>query len=277
MDLDLLRTFVEVHRTRHFGRAAERLHLTQSAVSSRIRLLEQTLGMQLFTRDRRNIQLTPAGERFLIHAETIIDAWREAQRDVATAREGRRPVTLAAPVQVWDVRLGEWIGKLHPAFPELSFTLQIADADNVLSGILEGGIELGFLLDVPRHSGLTVHALGTVPLWKVAATRRRGCAGLIGVDWGAAVAAQLAAAEPEIAQHPGLQVSGPAMALEALLKLGGEAYLPRPLVQAAVKAQTLTRLESPALAVPLNAVYRAAGNQRDLAERILELLAPAQV
>ncbi len=275
MDLDLLRTFVEVHRTRHFGRAAERLHLTQSAVSSRIRLLEQTLGMQLFTRDRRNIQLTPAGERFLIHAETIIDAWHEAQRDVATAREGRRPVTLAAPVLVWDIHLGEWMGKLHPALPELSFMLHTADAETVVSGVLEGGVELGFLLDVPRHSGLIVRELGAVALWKVAARCRRGRAGLIGVDWGAAVAARLADVEPGIA-HPGLQVSGPAMALDALLKLGGEAYLPRPLVQAAVKAQTLTRLESPPLAVPLNAIYRAAGNQRDLAERILELLAPAR-
>jgi DNA-binding transcriptional LysR family regulator len=65
MDIDLLKTFLEVYRTRHFGRTAENLYLTQSAVSARIRLLEETLGVPLFTRTRNDIQLTPAGTRLL--------------------------------------------------------------------------------------------------------------------------------------------------------------------------------------------------------------------
>ncbi|WP_351060278.1 LysR family transcriptional regulator, partial [Psychrobacter sp. TB20-MNA-CIBAN-0197] len=52
MDIDLLKTFVEVVRTRHFGKAAENLYITQSAVSFRIRQLEQGLGVNLFIRQR---------------------------------------------------------------------------------------------------------------------------------------------------------------------------------------------------------------------------------
>ena len=52
MDTELLKTFLEVSRTRHFGRAAEALYLTQSAVSFRIRQLENQLGVNLFTRHR---------------------------------------------------------------------------------------------------------------------------------------------------------------------------------------------------------------------------------
>ncbi|MDQ4425686.1 LysR family transcriptional regulator, partial [Thalassolituus sp.] len=52
MDTDLLKTFMEVSRTRHFGRAAENLYLTQSAVSFRIRQLEGLLGVELFSRQR---------------------------------------------------------------------------------------------------------------------------------------------------------------------------------------------------------------------------------
>ena len=63
MDTELLKTFLEVSRTRHFGRAAEALYLTQSAVSFRIRQLENQLGVNLFTRHRNNIRLTPAGEK----------------------------------------------------------------------------------------------------------------------------------------------------------------------------------------------------------------------
>lgn len=63
MDTELLKTFLEVSRTRHFGRAAESLYLTQSAVSFRIRQLENQLGVNLFTRHRNNIRLTAAGEK----------------------------------------------------------------------------------------------------------------------------------------------------------------------------------------------------------------------
>lgn len=66
MDTELLKTFLEVSRTRHFGRAAEALYLTQSAVSFRIRQLENQLGVNLFTRHRNNIRLTTAGEKLLL-------------------------------------------------------------------------------------------------------------------------------------------------------------------------------------------------------------------
>ena len=56
MDIQLLRTFLELDRTRHFGKAAEILSVTQSAVSARIRLLEETLGVPLFIRRRNEIQ-----------------------------------------------------------------------------------------------------------------------------------------------------------------------------------------------------------------------------
>lgn len=102
MDTELLKTFLEVSRTRHFGRAAESLYLTQSAVSFRIRQLENQLGANLFTRHRNNIRLTPAGERLVPYAEMLLNTWRLAKKEVihslqhtelsigATASFGRR-------------------------------------------------------------------------------------------------------------------------------------------------------------------------------------------
>ena len=80
MDTELLKTFLEVSRTRHFGRAAESLYLTQSAVSFRIRQLENQLGVNLFTRHRNNIRLTAAGEKLLPYAPrcgsvVLISGW----------------------------------------------------------------------------------------------------------------------------------------------------------------------------------------------------------
>jgi DNA-binding transcriptional LysR family regulator len=83
VDTELLKTFLEVSRTRHFGRAAEALYLTQSAVSFRIRQLENQLGVNLFTRHRNNIRLTPAGEKLLPYAETLMNTWQAARKEVA--------------------------------------------------------------------------------------------------------------------------------------------------------------------------------------------------
>ena len=73
MDTELLKTFLEVSRTRHFGRAAESLYLTQSAVSFRIRQLENQLGVNLFTRHRNNIRLTAAGNRLAFAKIQLIE------------------------------------------------------------------------------------------------------------------------------------------------------------------------------------------------------------
>jgi len=82
LDTELLKTFLEVQKTRHFGKAAENLYLTQSAVSFRIRQLEQSLGVALFTRFRNNIQLTNAGELLLPHARAVIQAMVAAKQQL---------------------------------------------------------------------------------------------------------------------------------------------------------------------------------------------------
>jgi len=68
MDLNLARTFLEIVETRNFARAAERLHVTQTAVSARVRALEDLLGRRLFVRNKAGATLTPAGERFARYA-----------------------------------------------------------------------------------------------------------------------------------------------------------------------------------------------------------------
>jgi len=74
IDTDLLQAFVAVHRANGFTRAAEQLHLTQSAVSHQIRRLEEIVGRPLFHRTTRRLGLTADGEDFLRHAERILGA-----------------------------------------------------------------------------------------------------------------------------------------------------------------------------------------------------------
>lgn len=94
MDTELLRTFLEVNKTRHFGRASENLYLTQAAVSARVKQLESQLGVPLFIRARNNIQLTIEGERLVPHAETILLAWSRVKQDVALKPEQKQQINI---------------------------------------------------------------------------------------------------------------------------------------------------------------------------------------
>ncbi len=112
MDTELLKTFLEVSRTRHFGRAAESLYLTQSAVSFRIRQLENQLGVNLFTRHRNNIRLTAAGEKLLPYAETLMSTWQAASKEVAALHDITSFLSVPAPrcgnvclISSWDASI----------------------------------------------------------------------------------------------------------------------------------------------------------------------------
>jgi DNA-binding transcriptional LysR family regulator len=94
-DLHGLRAFVAAAEELHFGRAAGRLFLTQQALSKRVRRLEEALGVSLFVRTTRSVELTRAGQRFLPLAQDVLDAY-----DVAVAAVRESPLR----VDVWAER-----------------------------------------------------------------------------------------------------------------------------------------------------------------------------
>ena len=155
MDIELLRTFLEVNRVRHFGQAAEALHVTQAAVSGRIKQLETLLGVSLFDRTRREVKLTPEGHRLRRHAERMLADWRKARQEV-TAGGARHQLSMSSSPRLWDILLQKWLIELRRQQPELAITTYSLGPDAVIRQLLDGVIDLAFLLDPPQLDVLQV-------------------------------------------------------------------------------------------------------------------------
>lgn len=235
MDVGLLKAFLEVYRARHFGRAANNLFISQSAVSARIKQLEDELGTRLFTRDRNNIDLTASGKKFLIYAENILTTWNRAKQDIAIPEGVDILLSIAALPSIWDIFLESWLSWVHTNNSSIALQADVMRNDAMTRGILDGTIDLGFVFDPPKTPQLLVKELIPVPLIMVSnnpsiTADKAVEENYIFVDWGTSFEITHARQFPDI-PAPKLRASVGRIALGFLNNFGGAAYLPKAMVE----------------------------------------------
>lgn len=234
MDIGLLRAFLEIHRLRHFGRAARNLFISQSAISARIRQLEEEVGTRLFTRDRNNIELTPAGLKFLGYAENIINTWHRARQELAIPEGVSTFLSIAALPSIWDIFLDDWLVWLHKSDSNIALQTDVMDSDTLNRNLLDGVLDLGFVFDPPKSPQLVSTEVTPVPLIMVSTDEGVSASEAINrdyifVDWGTSYrmihAQQFGDTVP-----PRLRSGVGRNALNFLQTCGGAAYLPEAMV-----------------------------------------------
>lgn len=150
MDFNQLRAFITVAQEGNLTRAADRLHLTQPAVSLQLKALQSTLGLQLFSRTAAGMALTDDGAKLLPFAERVLASVTEF-RQGADALHSTLSGTLAIGT-ILDpefIRLGAFLKKLVEAYPQLSTRLQHGMSGSVLQQIKTGALDVGFYLGTP--------------------------------------------------------------------------------------------------------------------------------
>ena len=156
MTLDQLRVFVAVAERQHVTRAAEALHLAQSAASAAVAALEARHGAKLFHRVGRGIELTEAGKLFLREARAVL-ARAEAAELVLSELGGLKRGTLA--VQASQTISGYWLPRHLVAFrrlhPGIELRLTIGNTAQVAAAVNEGIAELGFVEGAVSNQALT--------------------------------------------------------------------------------------------------------------------------
>jgi DNA-binding transcriptional LysR family regulator len=225
MDISLARTFLEVMASGSFGAAAERLHLTQTAVSARIRALEGHLGRRLFVRNKAGARLTPAGERFVHHAMTLIQVWERARYQVALPPGREDVVSLGSELSLWHPLLADWLIWMHHECPEIALRAEVDSPTRLLDRVQEGSLDVAVLYNPAQRQDLIAELLVEEKLVMVtsASDGTMTPEQYIYVDWGPAFAVNHQAAFPELGSPPVSTSLGP-LALTYLLTVGGSGY-----------------------------------------------------
>ncbi|MGW4871726.1 LysR family transcriptional regulator [Streptomyces chartreusis] len=158
-----LRYFVAVAEELHFTRAAERLYVSQPALSKQVRALERLLGVELFRRDPQGVTLTEAGEALLPHARRVLDAWSEGSAALEAARVAARS-TLVVGMSTSPGRGGllpAIRSRFTAAHPDTVLRLRQVSWEDPTAGLADGDADIAFvwlpLPDAERY-GWTVVA-----------------------------------------------------------------------------------------------------------------------
>ena len=275
MDLELLKTFLEVHRVRHFGKAADNLFVTPSAVSARIRLLEEQLGVSLFIRTRNNIQLTPAGERLINHAKAMVNAWEKARYEILSGADAHQGLSILAVPSVWDSRLLPQIASLRKTHPELLLRLETLPSEVIWRRLQQNQADLGFVVEPYVGPDLQIQEMSALELVMVSTEAGQTAESAIKqdyvmVDWGGSFMSRHMALFPDAAV-PATWVSTGRMAFELLMNCAGQAcYLPTLMVEEALHHRQLYPVEeAPPMRLSIYAAYPAWSNQGDIIEAFL--------
>jgi DNA-binding transcriptional LysR family regulator len=206
LDLQILRAFVLAAREGSVSRAAERLHLTQPAVSLQLKRLAEETGLQLFTRTPHGLALTADGAALLPQAERVLAAvgdLQQAARNLqGTVRGALRIGTILDPE---FTRLGVFLRELVESAPQIETELRHGMSGTVLAQVLRGELDVGFHLDTDDDG----EAAAPAPLaarkltrftYRVVAPAGWGPQ-VLGRDWKALAALPWLATPPESAHH----------------------------------------------------------------------------
>jgi DNA-binding transcriptional LysR family regulator len=248
MDIELIKTFLEVKDCRHFGKAADNLYLTQAAVSTRIRQLERYFGVSLFQRSRNNIQLTIAGERLVPHAQSLLNTLRMAKQEVALASEQVTQISIAGTPNTWDIYIHDAISKIYTEQPHISLIAEISSREQLTRQLLERTLDVAILFDPPKVEELKIEPLHMLKLIPVTTfqnniTTPSDVKRYIMIDWGTSFI-NWHAKEVKGISIPAIRTSTARIALDLMLQCGGSAYLPDMLAKPFIEKGTLFNMSA---------------------------------
>ncbi|MGO2769546.1 LysR family transcriptional regulator [Pseudomonas taetrolens] len=269
MDLDLARTFLEIVRYGSLAGAAEKLHVTQTAVTARVQKLEALLGVTLFVRNRAGARLTSDGEAFVVYANQLLHTWEAARRDLPRPEGMHQMLHIGGEVSLCNPLILSWAKALRQHLTSHALRVQIRDGEQLLRQVEMGLLDAALVYQPTYWPGVQVEQLLEEKLIQI---RRPALPEpYVYVDWGEDFRLRHDAALPDKSRAAISFNLGP-VALHYILENGGSGYFRTRVVKSYLDSGVLERVpKAPEFSYPTYLVY---SRERDSAalQQAIELL-----
>lgn len=263
MDTEVARTFLLIVETGSFKEAAERLNVTQSTISARIKLLEETLGRPVFNRSKAGVQTTQAGSQFQRSAEVMVRSWEQARQEVALPQGLQGLIRIGGQFTLWEHFVLKLIPWMRKSAPDTAVRAEVGMPDRLSQRLLDGMVDLAVMYAPQNRSRLIVETLLTDKLIYVstsAETRPGHDPGYVMIDWGPEFFIDYAAAFPGM-DAPLVTVNHGPLAMRYILENGGSAYFPVRMARPYLRRSRLHRIEAPEFSRPIHLAYMSGATE----------------
>jgi DNA-binding transcriptional LysR family regulator len=281
MDIELARTFLEIVSTGSFIKAADRLHVAQTTISARVRLLEQQLGRPLFVRHKGGAALTPAGEQFLRFAPTFVQLWQRARQQVAVPEGHRAVLTVGSEVSLWQPLLVDWVRTMRRSHPDIALRVHVDVPQDLITHVASGLVDIAIMYAPQHRPGLEIDLLMEEELVLVTTdlkTYEADDPHYVHVEWGPDFTLHHSASFPD--STPSLVVNLGPLGLNLVLLEGGSGYFRMHAVQPYLKSGQLHLVPgAPRFSFPVYATYsvNVDAETLDIALAVLRAVARKEV
>ena len=253
MDIELARTFLQIVRSGSLVAAAQQLHVTQTAITARVRNLESQLGCTLFVRNRAGARLTVDGEAFVVFANQLVQTWEAAQRDLPLMPGYHTVLRLGGEVSLCNPLMLSWVQQVREHMPALAVRAEIGDGQALLKQLELGVLDAALVYQPSYWPGLQVEQVLEEKL--ILVRQPNAAEPYVYIDWGEGFRRQHDAALPERAKAALGFNHGP-LALQYILASGGSGYFRTRVVQSYLDSGALERVEkAPEFSYPTYVVY----------------------
>ena len=164
MNLRFVEAFYWVATLKSVSRAAEKLFITQSAMSARVAALEEELGALLLDRRDKTFRLTLAGARFVVHAQKLLELQRTAKTEIGSNDALDLTIRIGAIESVLHSWLIPWIEVLRAEQPTLELELTVETTPVLIDQIRRGALDLAFAALPASGDGIRTKAMQTMPM-----------------------------------------------------------------------------------------------------------------
>lgn len=230
MNIELARTFLEVVAAGSLARAADRIHVTHSTVTMRIKVLEDIVGRKLLVRSKSGVTMTPAGNRFYHFAETLVRTWQMSKRKMSLAAGFNGILSIGAETALWDDLMFDWACKTRRSRPNIALRCESGTPEFLTERLFQGWLDLCIVYSTQSRTGFAIEKLFDDPLVLVSTDPREMKSWdpeFVEIDWDEGYRTQVEKQWGELDETPAISVSNSNLGIRFIMEFGGSTWIPR--------------------------------------------------